>query len=359
MAAVLAVAVLLLCSSVRSEEVLGSVTQVKVSDLPTPPNDTGMVITNPTEGSSDTHSAVLANQVLESEDHGPLVLVDLARADNQEMSNMTTALPPPAPEALGIPDESDTVLAADTTTVPEGFDMNESDAGSNTTVATVQEDGSTVLAADTTPVPEGFDLNEFDEGSDSVAGTNQHDGPLVLADTTPVPKEFDTNEFDEGSVGSFYDEPESLAATQDNEGTLVPGFPTIGNSQDNIHGPGHGVQTYDAGSGGGDSFTAYEDDSSFADQGILDEGYPVVQDDSQGQGYGAQTYGGEDSFSTAYNYNDDPSFADQGTLVHGFPGIGSNQDNNQGAGYGVQTYDAGSAGGVGVVRPYGPFYGRP
>lgn len=265
--------------------------------------DSTPVITNTTEGSSDTHSAVLANQALTAED-GSLVLVDLARADNTEMSNMTSTSPPVDPDTESITLQ-DTAVGVQVSSPP----VNETET-------------------ETATVPDGFDMNEFDGDS------------------------------------------QSLAATQE-EGTLVPGFPTIGTSQDNSQGAGYGVTTYDASSAGGappvvsgddTSLAATEDDTSLAatqDGGHLVPGFPTIgttQDNSQGAGYGVQTYTGTPpaADSLAAYQDDESSFANQddtslaatqegGHLVNGFPTIGTTQDNSQGQGMGVQTYDATSA----------------
>ncbi len=260
MAAVLAVALLLLCSGVRSQDMEATITQVKVPDTPSPTNNTVPLITNTTEGSGDTHSAVLANAAL-GEQESALVLVDLARDDKQQMTNMTTAAPPAAPPA-----------------VPEGFDMNEFDNADPVFAA------STAAPPAESTVPEGFDMNEFDE-SPSLAAT-QGEGHVVTgfpeigsSEDNSQGQGYGVQAFGapsaSGSGGDSFatyqpEDPSFAVTTQSDEGHLVPGFPGIGSSQDSSQGQGYGVQTYNAPApaSGGDVLAVYGQDDQDSSENV-------------------------------------------------------------------------------------------
>jgi hypothetical protein len=109
MAAILAVALVLLCGSVPSieGEVMGYVTQVKLESS----NDSAMApaITSVT-GSNATHSAVLSD--LPQGESKIFEQVDLARADDEDMTMHLTSAPAPSPSEV----------------VPEGLDSVEGEA---------------------------------------------------------------------------------------------------------------------------------------------------------------------------------------------------------------------------------------
>ncbi|KAG0631507.1 hypothetical protein M758_1G259300 [Ceratodon purpureus] len=353
MTAVLAVALLLLCGNVHSAEeaLAGYVTQVKTDEhnasstapaiapatAPSTAPDTAPAITSPTGESGDTHTAVLS--ALVQDEKSDVVLVDLARADDENMGNMTSAPGPSSGDAI-----------------PEGFDMVEEEEPSKDEEAPGPD--SADLAA---PGPYSADSFAGEEHGTLVSDADDDKYPNISGDEDNSNKNGYGVQMAtlDGSTQADSFSTADPSSSDDNQGTLVSDadddrYPNISGDEDNSNKNGYGVQmaTLD-GSTQADSFSTYNADPSGSDdnQGTLvsdadDDRYPNIsgdEDNSNKNGYGVQmaTLDGStqaDSFSTA-----DPSGSEdnQGTLVSDadddrYPNISGDEDNSNKNGYGVQ-----------------------